>query len=235
MTCRRSITPLRNLARQRALHPLLLALPLCLALSACSGHDDGPTVSQARGLDAFHSIDLRGAGQLDVLVGPRQSVVVEASPDALTHIKTTSINGDLVVESEAGFWAQSSGILKVRITLPKLNTLALNGAGQVSVSGLAGGSTTLVLSGAGELEASGAVDSLTLRLNGAGRADLSRLKAVAAKVTVNGAGHAVVQATDKLEARLNGVGAIEFLGTPLALTTEINGMGRIGPREAATP
>jgi hypothetical protein len=214
----------------RLLPHLVILAGAALALVGCGTDASGPTVAQERGLDAFHSIDLRGAAQLDVLVGPHQTVVVEAAPEMLSHVKTTVIHGELVVEQDSIGWLKPHhGSLKLRLTLPKLNSLALNGAGHITVTGLAGGATSMVLSGAGDLEASGKLDTLTARLNGAGNADLSHVTAGSATVAVNGAGNLVVQATGSLDAKLNGVGSIHYIGTPAQLTTEINGVGSIGP------
>ena len=207
-----------------------IAAGVALLLAGCGAASSGPPVTQERGLDAFHSIDLRGAAELDVLVGPHQTVTLEAVPEELAHIKTTVVHGELVVEHDSTGWLKlRDGHLKLRVTLPKLNALALNGAGHITVSGLAGGATSMVLSGAGDLEASGQLDTLTARLNGAGNADLSHLTAGSATVAVNGAGNLVVQATRSLDAKLNGVGSIHYLGKPEQLSTEINGVGSIGP------
>jgi Putative auto-transporter adhesin, head GIN domain len=217
----------------RLQYPIALAtLGLCAALLAggCSSGGNSPPVSQQRGLDAFHSIDLRGAAELDVLVGPHQTVVLEAAPRVLEHIHTSVVKGELVIDRDAGGWLHTDDAhLKLRITLPKLNSLSLNGAGHISVAGLAGGATTIVLSGAGDVEANGTVETLTARINGAGNADLSHLEAENAAVTVNGAGNLVVKASKKLDARLNGVGSIRYVGQPAQLATEINGVGNIGP------
>ena len=130
----------------------LAVLGAVLTLAGCAQQDAGPPISQPRGVDAFHSVDLRGAAELDVLVGTKQSLVVEGSPATLARLSTTVQNGTLVLElNQGGFWQPRVGRLKVRITLPKLNSLALNGAGHISVSGLNGGATTMVLSGAGDL------------------------------------------------------------------------------------
>lgn len=208
------------------------ALALSVNLAGCSTEDSGPPVSQTRGVDAFHSIDLQGAAELDVLVGTRQSLVVEGSPATLGQLTTSVHNGMLVVElKEGGLWRPRIGKLKVRVTLPKLNSLALNGAGHISVSGLNGGATTMVLSGAGDLEASGTLDTLTARINGAGNVDLGHLTTTDASVAVNGAGNLTVHATGELTATLNGVGSIDYLGEPTALHTQINGIGHIGRRD----
>jgi hypothetical protein len=132
----------------------------------------------------------------------------------------------------APVWGTGDSRLKVRVTLPSLRAFELKGAGHVSLIGLAGGELEVVLSGAGDIEASGRVDRLAARVNGAGRVDLSHLVAGDADVSVNGAGSLEVQATGRLDAMLNGVGSIEYLGKPAQLNTSIHGVGNIGPKSA---
>ncbi|MFM1885490.1 MAG: hypothetical protein RL026_647 [Pseudomonadota bacterium] len=219
---------------------LSTTLPLALLglLSACGSEPPGPPQLQERGLDAFHSIDLRGVGTVDVLVGPRQTVVLNAPAKVLEAVTTTVVNGNLVIDTEGlRGWStgQSAGSLELRITMPELKSLAVNGAGRVSLSGLRGGAVTMVVSGAGDVEAGGTLDTVTARLNGAGRMDLSRLVAGVAEVQVNGAGKMDVHATRRLEATLNGVGSIDYAGSPQELLTTLNGLGRITPVAGASP
>jgi hypothetical protein len=214
----------------RSLGLRLAGVLLLTALAACS-RDERTRSTERRGVEAFHSIELRGTGTLDVLVGEQQSLVVEADSESLKHLHTEVRNQRLVIESRGGwFWENAGGQLRIRVTLPQLNALDMNGAGRISVNGLAGGALALVLSGAGELEASGRVETLTARVNGAGSIDLSRLQATDATVAVNGAGSLQVNATGQLDAVLNGVGSITYDGKPTKLNSSINGVGSIRPR-----
>jgi hypothetical protein len=208
-----------------------LVVATLLLLGACGPRASGPPVSQARGVDAFHSIELRGAADVEVTVGDRNALVVEASPGVLEHVDTRVINGKLVVESHGGSgWFSTRGPVHVRATLPKLNSFQLNGAGRVSIAGLNGGATSIVMSGAGQIEAQGRLDTLTAHSNGAGEIDLSRVAATDAEVAVNGAGSLEVTATGRLDATVNGVGSIVYGGPPAVLNTSINGVGSIRAR-----
>jgi hypothetical protein len=206
----------------------LLLLPV---LAACQRYEEGSLVTQNRGVDAFHSVELRGAATLDVLVGAQQSLVVEGGSRGLERLRTEVRNGRLVIESRGNWlWNQGTTRLQVRITVPQLRALELNGAGSITINGLDGGALALVLSGAGALEGGGRVQTLTARVNGAGSIDLSRLQATDAEVAVNGTGSIDVNVTGRLDATVNGVGNIEYLGKPAQLNSSINGVGSIRPR-----
>jgi hypothetical protein len=95
------------------------------------------------------------------------------------------------------------------------------------VEGLAGGDTRIEIEGAANLKARGHVDGLIVRMSGAGRADLRHLVAKDATVTVDGVGSIHVNATESLDATMNGVGAILYSGSPREVNTAMRGLGTI--------
>jgi Putative auto-transporter adhesin, head GIN domain len=193
----------------------------------------GATVTQQRGVEAFDSVDLRVAGKVDILVGPAASLSVTSDTKTLEGLDVHVQSGMLIIdEHRQRSWFGRSAQLQVRLTAPALKAIALNGAGELTVNGLNGGPLVLVVQGAGNIEASGSIDVLTARINGAGNMDLSRVAAREATVTLNGAGHLEVNAKEKLDATVNGVGSIEYAGKPPQLTTSINGVGSIAPANA---
>jgi hypothetical protein len=207
-----------------------------LALSACSGGNTGPPVTEQRGVDAFHSIDLRGAGDAEITVGPAGSVTLVADAATLKSTSTEVRNGMLVIESRASWpWFGKSSRVEMRITLPTLNALAMNGAGNIGISGVHGQAVSIALQGAGNLVASGQTAALNARLNGAGNMDLSRLVAGDATIAVNGAGNLTTHVTGSLQAEVNGVGSISYAGKPRQVESNINGVGRIVAAPDAGP
>jgi len=192
--------------------------------------DSGPASTEDRPVSAFQSIELDGSAQLDILVGPAPSLSITAGPDARAAF-TTRVEGDkLILESHDRFWHANPGKVRVRVTVPQLHSLTIGGAGEVSLNGLSGGNLNLAFNGAGSMEASGRIDTLAAQLNGAGNLNLSRLEAVSATVSANGAGSIEVNATGSLDATVNGVGSINYYGKPAKVTTAINGVGSISPR-----
>ncbi len=211
---------------------LLLAT---LLVGGCDSRSDAPPRTEQRGVDVFHSVDLRGGNaEVSVEVGPAASVAITADSDTLSHIITEVHNGMLVVDHRDGrHWFRRSPPVQLRITLPVLNAFAVNGAGDVTIRGVHGDALALVLQGAGNLVASGETKSLNARINGAGNLDLAGLRAGDATVAVNGAGHLNTQVTGSLVAELNGVGSIEYAGKPQQVETRINGVGSIAPVSAS--
>jgi hypothetical protein len=226
MMCKMSITHWRSLA----------ATWLLLIAAGCGNPPSGPITSEVRGADAFHSIDLRGAADLSVLVGAVGSVAVIGDAATLERTVTRVQHGVLIVENESAWtFLGGRGKVEIRVTMPSLNTLSLNGAGNVSINGISGDGLSLVLQGAGNLEASGKTAALNARMNGAGNMDLSHLVAGDATVAVNGAGNLSAHVTGSLQASVNGVGSITYAGNPGKVSTEINGVGSIKPAQPGNP
>jgi hypothetical protein len=207
------------------------ALAASLLLAGCSGGASNPIETQRREVTGFHAIELRGAGELTVTVGPASALSVTANRAVLDKLRTEVKDGRLYIEHEPGGWRWfSRGVtLKLVVATPALDGLQVNGAGNVSITGATGPALALELSGAGNLEAVGETGQLEARINGAGDMQLARLIARDAKVSVNGAGNMQVHATGALEATVNGVGSIQYAGNPQPVKSEINGVGSIGP------
>jgi hypothetical protein len=81
--------------------------------------------------------------------------------------------------------------------------------------------------GASKLRASGETGRLGVKLSGAAMVDASGLRARAVEAVCDGAGFIGVNATETLDAVVNGVGSIEYSGDPETVNEQVNGVGRI--------
>lgn len=207
-----------------------------LLLSGCGGHDDadrGPVVSERREVGSFDSISLEGAAKLEIRIGEPLSVLVSGNQASVGRVET-SVSGDtLLIKNKPRDWViRNNSRLTVQITLPKLESLELEGGNDVSLAGLHGGDTTIKAAGAANIKADGELDELTVRLAGAGHADLSKLAVTDAKVTVDGVGSVIVNPRESLDATMNGVGAIFYTGSPRKVNTRMNGLGTIARQDS---
>jgi hypothetical protein len=208
--------------------PILVAT---LGLTACGDHDvnRGPIVTESREVSGFDAISVRGSARLIVKIGDAPSISIEG-PERSVKRLTTDVDGDtLYLRSSRKEWAfgQGESRLTIRVTVPELNELRLEGSNDVRLSGFNGGSSRIEIEGAANLEADGRLDELTVHMSGAGRANLRDLVAGDAKVTVDGVGSVHVHSTKSLDATMNGVGAILYSGTPREVNTSMNGVGTI--------
>ncbi|MEJ0100875.1 MAG: head GIN domain-containing protein [Pseudomonadota bacterium] len=189
----------------------------------------GPPTTQQRQVGDFHAIQLRGAADLTITVGAPTALSVTADSTTLGKLTTEVHDGTLVIDHERGWSWIGGGSAKVQLSTQQLDALTIDGAGDVSITGVKGARLDLKLNGAGSLKASGETQDLQASLSGAGDVNLSQLTAVDAEVSVNGAGGLKVTATGTLDATVNGVGSISYAGPPKQVKTQINGVGSIKP------
>jgi hypothetical protein len=212
---------------------LLLGLLAGTLLTGCAEEASGPIERQAREVGTFAAIEVEGAAKLDITVGSAASVEVEAPRQILDRITTEVRDDTLYVEAKPKDWLLAKGRNRVRlkVSVPTLASLRLGGGNHVIVRGFDGGESQIKVEGAAHIEAEGELDRLTVHMAGAGNGDFSRLIANEAHVTVDGVGNVVVHPKEKLDATMNGVGAIHYAGTPREVSTRMNGLGHIGKQD----
>ena len=212
----------------------LFAVMVTIAtLTACS-EDRGPVQVQTRELPEFSAIDMEGATALQINVGSPHSVRIEAAANVLDRIETDVRDGTLYIRSRPKNWLPSreGRHVAVRINLPRLQVLRLGGGHRASIEGFAGGESEIKIEGAAKIHASGHLDQLKVHLAGAGTANLSNLKSINTHVTVDGVGRVIVHTSETLDATMNGLGAIHYIGNPREVRTRMNGLGSIGRQDS---
>lgn len=108
--------------------------------------------------------------------------------------------------------------------------LRMDGAGMIDVK-IRTEFLKVILSGAGVMKIAGQTERQELNLSGAGGVKAFNLDSKYCKVTVSGIGGAEIYVTEELDAKIEGVGGIEYEGNPGNVRTEINGIGKIKPVE----
>ena len=213
----------------------LLLIAMGMLLGGCD-HEHGPVGpvrSETREVGSFDSIDVEGNTHLEIAVGEPESVVIEGRELFVKRIRT-EVHGDtLHIKSSRKDWGWTNGDSRVtlRISVPHLESLELQGGNEVRITGFKGGDTKIEIQGAADIRAAGQIDELTVSMSGAGNADLSKLIATDARVRVSGVGSIFVHPKDTLDATMNGVGAIFYSGSPRKVNTHMNGLGTISQRD----
>jgi hypothetical protein len=208
-----------------------------LGLTACdhsyveSAQDD-KAARETREVGEFDSIEVDGYVRLEVDIGTAQEVVLRGQPRVIERTRTTVTGSTLriAVERKDWTWGKERRRLIVKISVPRLRTLELDGGNDVRLQGFNGGDSTINVRGAARIRGSGELDRLTIYMAGAGHADFGRLVANDAKVTVDGVGSVFVHPKQSLDATMNGVGAILYSGSPRVVNSSMNGVGTISKR-----
>ena len=180
-------------------------------------------------LGRFDAVDFHGAAELNIVVGQPSEFSVSGGERAVKQLETSVRGNTLYLRAQKSGWSWFGDQRKLVLNIhtPSLISFVSNGAGDVHISGLAGGEHTVRIAGAHNVEAEGTLDSLTIELDGAGNIDYGKVKTREVNVRVNGAGNVEVDPTVSLDAQVNGVGAVQYRDEPQRVTSSIHGLGTI--------
>jgi hypothetical protein len=209
--------------------------------------------TETREVAPFTRLDFAGVGELTVVQGEREALVIEADDEVLSEIRT-EVRGDTL---HIGY--KPVGILKmlfqagkpirIAVTAVTIVEISDSGAGNLQSPGISGQRLTLTTSGVGNINIERiTADELDVAISGtgsvtvAGKARQQRLSASGvgsyrasdlesdvATVTITGTGSALMWINEILDARLSGVGSLEYYGEP-RISQRVSGIGRIHGR-----
>ncbi len=223
-----------------------LVAALALVLPACNVEKaTGPVVQETRDLAAFDRLTVNIPGRVEIVVGSKTQAEISVEESVLDILKTEISGGRLLVEFEKS--VRDVENLVVRITVPSLTRLDLNGSADVVCADLMKGqSIDINLNGSGDIDFSNldfsAIDAAAhgsgdLILKGKaldfsamvfGSGDLAALETMAERATVenSGSGDAALSVASKLKAKITGSGDISYRGEP-TVEQSVSGSGKL--------
>ncbi len=223
----------------RSRHFALVATALALTVLATAPAQarktiDGSGKLETRTLDlpAFTKLDLGGNFQVEVDFGKTQQVEVTVDDNLWDNLDADVSSGRLSLSWKKN--CKPSDHCTAKITVTDLDEFNLHGAGDIAMHGYRGKDLTFYVRGAGSAKLDGIVEDLDIIITGAGDCDARDLKAKNVKVTVSGVGDCEVYASDSIEARVSGVGNIDYWGKPgTARTRRSRAWGTSAPADPA--
>ncbi len=197
----------------------------------------------------FHGIVLQGAVDVKLTVSPTQSVEIEAQPNIAALVLTEVKDGIWVIHTERCYSTDKPFI--IHIAVPTIDVVSIQGSGDVTGSGdfsatemkldvqgsgdlrmtaLAKTIRTSV-QGSGDITISGTCGMLYAAVQGSGDIKAGELKTGSAKASIEGSGDITVQASDNLDANIQGSGDVKYKGKPAHVDSKVQGSGDVKPVE----
>ncbi|GIG55429.1 head GIN domain-containing protein [Demequina activiva] len=204
-----------------------------LMLAGCSALPtdlDGATETRTVAVDEFSRIELNGAADVAVTVGPEASVTVTADTALLDRTRARVSEGTLRLDGAPWTFDGPDSSIRYLITVPVLDAVELSGAGTIEVSGIDAATFAIELTGAGDVTAAGRADTLDLSLDGAGDIDTTGLEVATARVDLSGAGDVDLVASQRLDVDLSGLGDVRHAGGA-QVNADVSGAGGVHARE----
>src|SRR2546423_8718977 len=179
---------------------------------------------QKRNLASFNSIPYNGAFVVDIVCQQPVSLEIEGDDNILPLVSTEVSNNVLHIKSLRNYSASEP--IKLKISVPNLEGIAVNGAGKIEVSGMKNEKFEIDANGAPTIRVSGETKLVDIDTNGAGKIDTHKLRASKAIVDSKGVSRVDVQAMDQLDVTVSGPSHVTYEGNPVVNKT-VNGPGSV--------
>jgi hypothetical protein len=196
------------------------------ASSSSPTRGSGGSVTDRREVAPFASVELAGANSVMIHVGQPLSVAVKGDDNLVDRVTTVVRAGRLVIDNTGNFTTKAP--MHVAVSVPRLDSVKLGGAGTVTVDGVTSADFSAELAGDGTLVISGTAKVMTAVLAGTGTLDLQDLVATNGTAQLQGTGTIRIHATSTLDATLTGTGTILYRGDP-TVTIHDTGTGAVAP------
>ncbi len=203
----------------------MAAVPAPAVPAGTSVKGSGTLASEDRKLAAFENLQVDLVAAVTVTQGDKITCAVKADDNLLPLILTERSGKTLRIHTKETF--SSAHPVTIAITLPVLSRATLNGAGNLTLTGVTKKSLVAAINGTGSLTAKGQTETLTATLNGACNLRAEGLETATATVILTGTGNAQVRATDLLQATVYGTGSVTYTGQPKKVEKSVFGTGAV--------
>ncbi len=234
---------------------LLLAFICCASSCIVHVNDDddglfqceegeGEVESFELNIDNFKGIDLKIDGEVFITQGNSRQVLVEGQKNIIDMLELDI--RDEVWDIELDDCARKYDDLRIYITMPYIDYLALSGSGEiVSENTIESSELTLRLSGSGRMNlglntksldarisgsgsirAEGIADIADFHISGSGELRTFDMESLIGEVRITGSGDVEVRVLDELDVSISGSGDVYYKGYP-ALNVHISGSGDV--------
>lgn len=194
---------------------------------------EGEVVRGEFNLPTITGIELAICGDVQLIPGASQKVVIEAQQNIMDNIRREVNHGVWEITFVKG--VRDAKTVKIYITLPTIEYIALTGSGNVTATApfphtntldlsLTGSgnvrmegqaeTTNMRLTGSGDVVMSGKTETLRIQITGSGNVSTKNLASTTCRIDISGSGDADVQCNGALEVEISGSGNVHYLGKP---------------------
>lgn len=210
----------------------LLSLILLLSVLAAGCHHrmrseikgNGHQERQKRQVASFTSISTNGDFTVEVTCQKDLSLEIEGDDNVLPLITTEVSNNVLQVKSTQNY--SPSEPVRIRISVPNLEGLSVNGAGHFDIKGMNNDKFEIDSNGAPAITVAGTTKMIDIAANGAGKVDTQNLHAGRAVVDARGVARIDLDVSDQLDVDISGPSSVTYSGNP-TVHQSIKGPGKL--------
>lgn len=233
---------------------LLIILPvlglMALVFAGCKAEEgSGNVITRTLTLAGFERVSINGPGEVNLVQGGAESVVIQAEDNVMPLILASVEEGTLVIRYKksgkkplvrptrpvlvtvtarkvSGLSVSGSALMRTqKLTADKLR-LDIKGTGVLAIGELRADFLETYIKGSGSITVSGHVDQQSLVVAGSGEFRGGELYSKSAEASVGGSGAGILRVSDRLDVLIKGSGLLSYYGTPW-INADIQGTGAV--------
>jgi hypothetical protein len=205
----------------------------------------GNVITETRNVSGFDRVQFSGIGDVELVQGDREELVIEAEDNVLSRITTEVRGGTLYIGFDrrpifptktVKFYLtmrdirglETTGVSNIQaenVVTDRLE-IRISGTGNTNIYQLTTDRLNVNISGAGSFTAQGETQEQTINLSGAGNFNGFDLASQNANVTITGLGKVTLWVVDRLDVTISGAGEVDYYGSP-QINQQISGLGNL--------
>lgn len=236
---------------------LIIFLSIVFLFTACERRinigcleADGNVTERTLDFDNFSDITISIPALTTITEGPDHEVIIEASSNIIDRIVSDSrkSGNDLDIEVNGCVRFDEEDVL-IRITLPNLEAIKIEGIGEVTGTNTiiadddlkaeiegdgdinmdvtVSNVTTAKVEGSGDIRLSGTTTELKCEIEGLGNINTSEVNAEIVEAKIEGAGNIVCDVSSELKIDIDGSGRVSATGTATRQDIKLDGTGDV--------
>lgn len=174
----------------------------------------GNTVTEIRPVSDIRSVRLDNQGDLSIVFGETESLVVQAEDNLMPFIITEVRNGELHIYNEGRNWFRNLDPIRYTLTVKSLEGIEVNSTGSVDAPDLAANDFDIAIRSTGNI-VMGALEAgdVTIRVSSTGDVMIRRLEAANLDVNISSTGHVSIRdgSVRHQDVRISSTGSFEAM------------------------
>lgn len=223
---------------------IILLLSAGSLLAKCT-HGEGGVVTKEITVEQFNTINIQSSADVEITQGDKQSVKVTGQANMIDLLSTKVSNGAWEIDFTESVCMRKEFVVK--ITVPNLDKIEINGSGnvtsigsfkqdemEVKINGSGDASLNidceeikLYLTGSGDVKLLGNATSMKSYSQASGDLIAEEFEVKEALVRNSGSGNSFVKASDSADFACSGSGDIIYEGNPDKLDIRASGSGNV--------
>ena len=193
-------------------------LALIFVFTSCMHHSktgSGNVISETRNVGSFNAVNASTSVHVDVAMGPKATVVVEADDNILPYVETSVSGGTLKIDLR-GINSLTNATIKVHVTMPDVKGLDAEASAQITSKGILTGTGTITLEASGSGGINVSVDAPAVKAEASSSGDIvteGRTKSVNAEASSSGSIKFFELHAENVKAEASSAGDIEVFAS----------------------